>query len=603
MDDVTASIIVACQTKGAQQAISKLGFAFSMLGREAWNFAKESVSVFSDLQEETQKFGVVFQGVNKQASGIVDELIAKYGQSELSAKRMLAQTGDLLSGFGFGRKQSLEMAEAVAKLGSDLASFSNYEGGAEKAAYALTKAMLGETEQAKMLGIAIKTDTPEYRNMVKEIQKANGVSVIQARAMAALKIAYSQSGNAIGDFERSIGSIANQGRVLDNRFIELKTTIGGLIDSFMNIGSIKGGIADVVKSVSDYIKENTQEWAYWASTVINLVRGGFELIWTITKTTIDNIAVILVYAWDVAVQAWKDAPGFFGAVWEDIKITADNTWNFITIKIVSEFEMLGSILRSFGRNWWSIFKDIADIAWRSIKSIGVVFVEEIKNIGKVAWSLGKNFWDLVTGKKSFSEALGNFIDDYANVVYETSKKVSKQWEGFEFGAGTKQFGDDVANAMVKYAENVADAGGKIISDIGKNTAEYLKKNGIQLGEFTRYMDGINKVTDDWNKRQKEIDARRGYKPEDAVDKPAKNKQAISEIASIAQEVMSFRQTSQSAIMANSLEAMRLQSRKFGGTDTQKQIADNGKKQVGLLERIDRTMQNIERKNGFVTATV
>lgn len=130
------------------------------------DFGKESVKAFSDLQEETQKFGVVFSGLGKQSEAVVKELQESYGQSELSARKMLASTGDLLSGFGFGREDALKMAEQVAKLGSDLASFSNYAGGAEGAAEALTKAMLGETEQAKMLGIAIKTDTPEYKALV-----------------------------------------------------------------------------------------------------------------------------------------------------------------------------------------------------------------------------------------------------------------------------------------------------------------------------------------------------------------------------------------------------------------------------------------------------
>ena len=68
MDDVTASIIIACQTAGAVNSINKLGFALGMLGRKAIEFGSESIRIFSDLQEETQKFETVFAGVQNEAN-------------------------------------------------------------------------------------------------------------------------------------------------------------------------------------------------------------------------------------------------------------------------------------------------------------------------------------------------------------------------------------------------------------------------------------------------------------------------------------------------------------------------------------------------------
>ena len=51
MDDVTASIIIACQTAGAVTSINKLGFALGMHGKQAaefsLQFAKESLGAFN----------------------------------------------------------------------------------------------------------------------------------------------------------------------------------------------------------------------------------------------------------------------------------------------------------------------------------------------------------------------------------------------------------------------------------------------------------------------------------------------------------------------------------------------------------------------------
>lgn len=206
--------------------------------RAVSGFLSKAVKMFSDLEEETNKFNVVFQGMGKETSRVLSELRKDFGLSELAAKQMLAGTGDILTGFGFDRKTALELSEGAAKLGADIASFSNYAGGAEGATNALTKAMLGETESAKMLGVVIRQDDEHYKSLIKQAM-TTGVTIDalgktfvvnseqQAKAVAALALAYEQSPNAIGDFVRSQDSIANQTRILQNNFQQLYSTIGG----------------------------------------------------------------------------------------------------------------------------------------------------------------------------------------------------------------------------------------------------------------------------------------------------------------------------------------------------------------------------------------
>ena len=222
----------------AFQNIAKAAAAYLTL-RAVSSFVQGTVNMFSDLEEETNKFNVVFAGLGKETSKILAEMREDFGLSELSAKRMLAGTGDMLTGFGFDPKLALTLSEGAAKLGADIASFSNYAGGAAGATSALTKAMLGETESAKMLGVVIKQDSEEYKNLIEQVMttgikiKALGDENIivhtqqQAKAVAALALAYQQSPNAIGDFKRSSDSIANQTRILENNFEELTSKIGG----------------------------------------------------------------------------------------------------------------------------------------------------------------------------------------------------------------------------------------------------------------------------------------------------------------------------------------------------------------------------------------
>ncbi len=205
--------------------------------RGIYNFADNAIKTFSDLQEETNKFNVVFKNMGAETNRVLADMQKNFGLSELAAKKMLAGTGDILTGFDFDKDVALALSEGTVKLGADLASFSNYSGGARGASLALTKAMLGETEAAKLLGIVIRQDDKDYKALIKQAM-TTGVTIEalgktftvesekQAKAVAALAMAYKQSPNAIGDFVRSQHQIANQQRILRNNFEELYSTIG-----------------------------------------------------------------------------------------------------------------------------------------------------------------------------------------------------------------------------------------------------------------------------------------------------------------------------------------------------------------------------------------
>lgn len=628
MDDVTASIIIACQTAGAINSINKLGFSFAMLGRKAIEFGAESISVFSDLQEETQKFGTVFSGVQDMANKHVQDLIDNFGQSELSAKKMMAQTGDLLRGTGMSQEDIASISGGLSKLGSDLTSFSNYAGGAENSTFALTKAMLGETEMAKSLGVFIKTDTKEFKDLEKQA-KTTGIYIeyfgktfkastdIQAKAFASLAQEFQQKGYVIGDYNRNQDSIANSGRRVANSLTSLKTEIGRFLNSFTQVGSVNKTFADFINGITAKVKENSANWAYYIATGINMWRGGFEMIWAVTKTIFTNIAVVGKYAWDILVQAWKDAPGFFSAVWEDVKNLTNSTFEFLRQVFIGTCEfyidifdsavtfLMGTI-QNFRDNWRSIFSDIIEIVARTGRSIVTYFVEGFKNMGKIAATFGKNFWDLITGKKSFTDAFGNIFDSYKQGLVNIRDAVAKEWEGFSVGKGIKQqgqvvkeFGKNIALAYKNYGLKLADSA-SLFKDTGKNTAEYLEKNGIKIGEFASISGSINSVIDRYNQRQKEIDARRrGKTAAEDNTKPPEYKAASSAsqaMAKISKEIFKFRASAQSAVLSNSVDAIRLQSRMLfnNANNPQVKLVEQGKRSVSLLERMDRTLTNMSR---------
>jgi len=179
-----------------------------------------------DAEETDSKFGTVFSSIQSKANAMALNLSKNFGLARDEAKGLLANTGDLLGGFGFTQEATLRMSNDIVKLGADLASFSNFEGGAEGASIALTKALLGETESAKALGIVIRQGTPTFKKNVAMIQRTQKVSLLQAKAIEILRIASTQSKNAIGDFARTQQDLANQERITIGRLRDLRVEMG-----------------------------------------------------------------------------------------------------------------------------------------------------------------------------------------------------------------------------------------------------------------------------------------------------------------------------------------------------------------------------------------
>lgn len=221
------------------------GFAVTSVVAGLVGIAKAGI----DAQESFSKFGTVFKSNIGEANKALRDLQQNYGQSEKAGRDLLANTGDLLSGFGFSADASLKLSSKVQKLAIDLASFTNYSGGAKGASEALTKALLGEREQIKSLGISIDEAILKERLMKEGKADLTGIALKQARAEATLQLAYEQSKNAIGDFQRTQNDTANILRRAQSAIEDIIVAIGSKFSSSI------GGAGKVFLSFLDGIKE------------------------------------------------------------------------------------------------------------------------------------------------------------------------------------------------------------------------------------------------------------------------------------------------------------------------------------------------------------
>lgn len=188
-----------------------------------------AVKLASDFEETESKFSVVFSSISSDAAKSAKVLRDNFGLSSLAAKQLLSDTGDLLTGFGFTQESALDLSTQVNKLAVDLASFTNFSGGAEGASAALTKALLGERESIKSLGISILDTDVKARVLLNTQRGLRFESVRQAKAVATLQLAQEQSKNAIGDFARTSQGFANQLRITQARLSDMAVAFGKIL--------------------------------------------------------------------------------------------------------------------------------------------------------------------------------------------------------------------------------------------------------------------------------------------------------------------------------------------------------------------------------------
>jgi len=326
-----------------------------------------TVSAASDAEEIYSKFSVVYRDIATEANAMADSLDESFGLSSVKARELLADTGDLLTGFGFTQESALQLAGEVNKLAVDLASFTNFSGGAEGASVALTKALLGESEQAKALGIVLRQDSDEYKTLVQHFQDAEGATLLQAKALAALEIAQKQSANALGDYARTSESFANQQRELKMDLQDLSVMFGeimmplakqlqsvvrGLIGWFKELSQTKKNIITVVAGLAAAFGPLLTTIGFMATNVIpglvsafGALRAAFTaLMTTIAANPIGALVTVLGLAAGALLLFKSRSQEAADAQWElgdAIKDVSEALGQQIWEELVSSYTMAG----------------------------------------------------------------------------------------------------------------------------------------------------------------------------------------------------------------------------------------------------------------------
>lgn len=304
-----------------------------------------SIKLASDFQETQSKFNTVFRDIQAQANQTAKSLQRDFGLSSKASMELLGNTGDLLTGFGFTQEEALKLSADVNKLAVDLASFTNVEGGAATASQALTKALLGERESVKQLGIAIteadlKAFAAEQGLVFKELDRV-------AKATLTFELAARQSSNAIGDYERTSGSFANQTRRLMADLENLGVEIGQVLLPIAQKGiEFFKGLVNAFRNLSPEAKENT--------VVFGILAGALGPLLVVLGSIATVVATLGIKFIAIAAAIAALALGILYVVdnWEAFKerFSDINWWKNALIQMIQflvEFNPVSNIIKGF----------------------------------------------------------------------------------------------------------------------------------------------------------------------------------------------------------------------------------------------------------------
>jgi len=427
--------------KGVSASVNKMNSELGNLGVAIAGLAiiglsRKLIKLGSDFEETNSKFATVFQNVSTESETVAKNLEKNFGLSSLASKTLLSDTGDLLTGFGFTGKMALNLSEEVQTLAVDLASFTNFAGGATGASQALTKALLGERESVKSLGISIlDSDVKARVKQMVAMGKLRGMTIRQQKAFATLKIAQEQSKNAIGDYARTSKGFANTmrrvGALAENFGVALGQTLVEMIHPLVNILEKLGRFVNKNKEFFQDFLTILIPFVAAVGLIIIAVKGWVVvqkiLNLTLWSNPISLIILAIAALIGIIVVAYRRS--------ETFRRVLDGLWNvmkwgytFLKTKLTPIFGEMDVSIKSLGQSILDNLINRFKIFLKGISGVGralkLLFEGEFKRAAQVG---GKAAFNLTAGL-----VLGKDAEDMMNI----GRKVGKVFKhGFDKETG------------------------------------------------------------------------------------------------------------------------------------------------------------------------
>jgi hypothetical protein len=433
----------AAMAVGAATAVAGKALFTHAAGLEA--MGNKAATVFGD------QIGQVKTWAKANAAGM--------GLTSREVVGLAASFGDLLIPMGFTREQAAQMSTDVVGLSGALSQWSGGTVSAAGAADVLAKAMLGERDGLKALGISISDNDVKARLLKNGTDKLTGAALEQAKATATQQLIFEKSTDAQAAYEAGGNKLLTAQNTLKSKMKELYDeasvrlipvftaaatfVVDRMVPAFERIWKDHGpAVKDVFRQISDFITGTavpafTKWWAFIKDNVLPLL-GQFagyigEKVVPILR---DLTGIILGGLQD----AFNNVRGKINENRPQLELLFNawkTVWQFIIEKVVP---LLGPVLQvafaALGRNIGIVITVIGTIVG-AFKKMGLAAIKVVDTVlgafesmaraaGKLPGPLGAPFR---AAADSISAARGK-LDGFARALngLPTSKTVTVNYQ-------------------------------------------------------------------------------------------------------------------------------------------------------------------------------
>lgn len=381
------------------------------------DFGTKCLSAASEVEEMENKFNVVFKNTSKTMDEWADSYADAIGRSKTEIKTAISNQADLMIGMGMTEEVAGDLSQKYTELAYDLASFNNVQD--STALEAMTKAMFGETEMAKQLGLNLSATTMENSEYVKSLGKKWSAMTQAEKAEAYYQEALKQSVNAIGDAERSAGSYANQIRRTQSKVTEFTETLGTyMLPMATNVvtgfGNMIDGAIDFVNSVAGGFGKAREEFEATGEYVDALDVFLQEVFGISMPNTffymVESIIAFFQELWSVVIDIWNTVgvPLFdiIIQVWDNLKENSGIIFGAIS----TAFDVMTNIIKTI---YETILKPVFEFFIDLIKTAKQYFEENCTGMGGIFTEfvdMIKALWEGVL--KPVIQMIGDFLTDF-----------------------------------------------------------------------------------------------------------------------------------------------------------------------------------------------
>jgi hypothetical protein len=384
------------------------GFAMAGLAGGAIVAAPRILELGTELDTLGKKAETVFSGgALAEVQAWAEESAAAMGLTSDQAVGMAAGMGDLLKPMGFTADQAGEMSTEMLDLSGALSAWSGGARSASEVGDILTKALLGEREQLKELGISISEADVSQRLMEMGAEDLTGAALEQAKAIATQQLIMEKSTDAQEAWQNGTmdgvkaqnearASIENvKEGLVKALFPALQAAVPYVASASQWLGknmpaamevarsfiqdklipAFQTHLLPIIEKVVAWVEEN---WPQISATVIEVMRRVREVVATVLRL----------------VQALWDRFG------HHLIALVQRIFPPIIQVIKGALDIITGIIRTvtaiINGDWeeaWEGIKQIVAGAWEAIQGIVDIGINLVRSIIEIGWGLIKSVWN------------------------------------------------------------------------------------------------------------------------------------------------------------------------------------------------------------------